>query len=202
MEARHWNGQFYAEAPPAGDGKNAANVPAPDAICAADQLWGQWLAYQLDLGPLLPTEHLLRAAQSVQQRNDQATSALPAPLPVWRVRGDGKMPDSGEVTAAECLLPASLLADAAVNIWQDQPEAGVTLLRRLEEGRNSVARSPWQYPADWRQRDEETKGQGDAAEIISGRKSQSKILFPLLSLPTGTCCMRCKGLRSTRRAGR
>ena len=149
LEAQHWNGQFYTESPlSTKPGEKPANAPAPDAICATDQLWGQWLAYQLDLGPLLPTEHLLKTAQSVQQRNDQAAAATPSLLPVWRIRADGKRDDpANNINPAECLLPASLLADAAVNVWQDQPEVGVTLLRRLEDGRNLAARSPWQYPA-------------------------------------------------------
>ena len=181
LEAQHWNGQFYAEAPPSTQGekkqngknqdrqkqkeKNAPNAPAPDAVCAVDQLWGQWLAYQLDLGPLLPTEPLLRAALSVQQRNDLSASPAPALLPAWRVRADGKMLDANNANAAECLLPASILADAAVNIWQDQPEVGVALLRRLEDGRNNIARSPWQYPARMQDRRHKIQDTGEEDAI-------------------------------------
>ncbi len=204
MEARLWNGEFYQTAPrmvsnPAKVSKTAPLVPGPDAICASDQLWGQWLAYQLDLGPLLPPDHLLRAAQSVQRRNDLASDAplpttpplslLPAPgalLPPWHVRTDGKpLP----IPAALCLLPASILADAALNIWQDQPEVGVALLRRLEEGRDDVVRSPWQYPARvaGRQGDKETRRQGDKRigdgeqEEGSGQ-SEAEANFPAASL--------------------
>ncbi len=142
LEARHWNGEFYAENVMPETQSERQHVVLPADVCASDQLWGQWLAYQLDLGPLLPPTHLTRAAQSLQQRND--SPALSTSLPPWQIRADGAFPS--EADSRDCLLPASTLADATLNIWQDQPEVGVNLLRRLDEARLTVLRSPRQYP--------------------------------------------------------
>lgn len=143
LEARHWNGEFYAENVPVESLSERKHVVLPADLCASDQLWGQWLAYELELGLLLPPAHLSRAAQSLQQRNNSPT--LATLLPPWQIRADGTFP--ADAAARECLLSASLLADAALNIWLDQPEVGVSLLSRLDEARNTILRSPWQYPA-------------------------------------------------------
>ena len=210
IEARYWNGEFYQDMPrhaptPDRDKKDAPLIPAPDALCGADQLWGQWLAYQLDLGPLLPPDHLLKAAQSLQRRNDQAGDVPPpttppfsllpqvgALLPPCQVRTDSKPLASGP---AACLLPASLLADASLNIWQDQPEIGVALLRRLETGRDDLLRSPWQYPARVaaagagggeeeirRQGDRETGKQGEEGTPNVGGAGERNLNTPAASL--------------------
>ena len=148
LETRYWNGEFYADAPLSVGAQGG--MPAPTDICATDQLWGQWLAYQLDLGPLALPEHLSRALQSLQQRNDRSlsTPGTRPGLSGWpsaRVRADGQpLSDS---SGSDCLLPASVLADAFLNLWQEQPETGMALLLRLETVRNSAARSPWQYPS-------------------------------------------------------
>ncbi len=133
LEARYWNGEFYADNAAPETASERQHAVLPGDICATDQLWGQWLAYQLDLGPLLPAAHLARAAQSLQQRNDSppATTLLPP----RQIRADGTFPPGPTATA--CLLPASLLSDAILNIWQDQPEAGVSLLHRLDDARNT-----------------------------------------------------------------
>ena len=149
LDAQHWNTMFYAEdfMPAA---RKKPNQPFQGDVCATDQLWGQWLAYQLDLGLLLPSSHLLATTQSLQQFND--APAANAFLPPWQIRADKTFLDE---SWRDCLLPASILADAAVNIWQDQPEVGVSLLHRLDEARNTVLRSPWQYPARVRNKAEE-----------------------------------------------
>ena len=170
-EAHYWNGEFYADSayilatPPEPPTKapeimpqRPVALPVPAALCAVDQLWGLWLAYQLDLGPLTIPDHLSHALQSIQQRNDhykdpyndrsRVVAGAPPAVSDWPsalVRVDGKpLP---EASAADCLLPASLLADAALSVWQEQPETGLALLLRLESVRNTTARSPWQYPA-------------------------------------------------------
>ena len=178
LEARYWNGEFYAETVVPETPDERKHVVLPADVCASDQLWGQWLAYQLDLGPLLPPTHLLRAAQSLQQRND--APALSTTLPPWQIRADGAFP--ADTDAQDCLLPASLLADAALNIWQDQPEVGVNLLRRLDEARLTVLRSPWQYPVRVQEEKEKRrKGEKETQTKIENQKTamdSSFILHP------------------------
>ena len=175
LEARRWNGEFYAEDSSSASISDRKPNVLPADICASDQLWGQWLAYQLDLGPLLPPAHLARAAQSLQQRNDSLIAS--ALLPPWQVRADGAFP--AVPAARKCLLPASILADAVVNIWQDQPEVGVNLLYRLDQARTTVLRSPWQYPA--RVEKEEKEKRRKEEEEIQFTTKESSTLAPQLS---------------------
>jgi hypothetical protein len=120
---------------------------APGALCAADQIRGEWAADMLGLGPILPGEGIARALQSLQNRNDK-TAGFPFG-PLYRVRADGMVPPD-EPTARDSLLPASLLAQASLYFMQSSPNAGLALLLRLDETRNNTQLSPWQSPLRFR----------------------------------------------------
>jgi uncharacterized protein (DUF608 family) len=140
---RFWNGQFYAE--PGSSGKNS--VVEPGALCAADQIRGEWAADMMGLGPILPGEDIARALQNLQNRNDKAAGSPFGPL--YRIRADGTvLPDDPK--ARDCLLPASLLAEAALCFRQRSPNEGLALLQRLDETRSNVQLSPWQSPSRFR----------------------------------------------------
>jgi len=57
-----WNGEFYAQSS-RGDEFDFGSG------CLADQLFGQWWAHQLDLGYLLPAEHVRTALRSIVRYN-------------------------------------------------------------------------------------------------------------------------------------
>ncbi|HZP84812.1 MAG TPA: GH116 family glycosyl hydrolase, partial [Chthonomonadaceae bacterium] len=137
VRKRFWNGAFYAM--PGG----GQALPA-DGFCQTDQLWGEWAADSLGLGPLLPPEEVRKALQSLQARNDRAAGT---PFgPPYRVRSDGTLPPD-DPEARQCRVAASLLAQAALYITQGQATAGVALLQRLENTRDNALRSPWETPA-------------------------------------------------------
>jgi non-lysosomal glucosylceramidase len=62
-----WNGEFYAQPE---SGSSAAYDYG--AGCLSDQLFGQWWAHQLDLGHLLPVEHVRLALAAVVRHNLRA----------------------------------------------------------------------------------------------------------------------------------
>jgi uncharacterized protein (DUF608 family) len=61
-DALLWNGEFYAQSSQ-GDAFDFGSG------CLADQLFGQWWAHQLDLGYLLPAEHVRTALRSIVRYN-------------------------------------------------------------------------------------------------------------------------------------
>jgi uncharacterized protein (DUF608 family) len=118
LETDYWNGQCYGQ---------PKQTEAARSVCDADQLLGQWMAYQLDLGALLPRERLATALRSLEARAAIGEQRAGVPLPDW------------DPLAAT--LGIEILA-----IRRDQAEAGVTLMHRLEDRRNEIARAPWLSP--------------------------------------------------------
>jgi non-lysosomal glucosylceramidase len=60
-----WNGEYYVQLPdPEGSPENQFGEG-----CLADQLIGQWWAHQLELGYLLPEEHIKVALKSIVKHN-------------------------------------------------------------------------------------------------------------------------------------
>lgn len=57
-----WNGEFYGQ-------RSTGDVDDFGVGCLADQLFGQWWAHQLELGHLLPADHVRTALASVVQYN-------------------------------------------------------------------------------------------------------------------------------------
>lgn len=65
LDAQCWNGEYYQQNLP--DYLHRGGEYGPG--CLADQLIGQWWAHQLDLGYLLPKEHVQTALRSLFQYN-------------------------------------------------------------------------------------------------------------------------------------
>jgi uncharacterized protein (DUF608 family) len=65
LDAGLWNGEYYEQA------VNLAEHPENNWVsgCHADQLLGQWWAYRLGMGELLPAPHLRAAAQAIVRHN-------------------------------------------------------------------------------------------------------------------------------------
>src|SRR5262249_29832138 len=118
------------------------------ALGASDQLIGQWIADQLELGPLLPPGETTRALRSLMTRNaaPDAKGAGKQPIPL-ALAGPKGLP-SGAIP--ECILPSARLALGILSISQRQPEAGVALMQALNETQNNTLRSPWQSPLSFR----------------------------------------------------
>lgn len=65
LDAQCWNGEYYQQNLP--DYLTRAGEYGPG--CLADQLLGQWWAHQLDLGYLLPREHVRSALRALYKYN-------------------------------------------------------------------------------------------------------------------------------------
>ncbi|MEO3794343.1 GH116 family glycosyl-hydrolase [Nonomuraea sp. B10E15] len=60
-----WNGEYYTQVLEPGESREFQW----ESGCLADQVIGQWWAHQLDLGYLLPREHVLSALRAVVRHN-------------------------------------------------------------------------------------------------------------------------------------
>ncbi len=99
LDALAWNGRCY-QMP-----DRAVPTSARSADCDPEQLLGQWVADQLDLGPLVSPEHLASALHA-ELNTSNASDATPADL------------------------TAITLSTAVLAIWQDAPTEGA---RRLAD---------------------------------------------------------------------
>ncbi len=150
--AARWTGAYFAD--------------AADKTCAADQLFGAWVTASLGTEPLFVPDKLTTALHSLQTKNDAVPGFALAPL--RRVDAAGAaLPQSAE--NADCLLPAAVLSEAILAIWQNQADIGVNLLQRLENARNEGLRSPWRSPLSFRAdtgqaTPDSTKGLAQAAD--------------------------------------
>lgn len=148
FETQYWNGAYYAEH---GTARTAGSIAKPDAdgsnsdVCAADQLLGLWIGNQLDRPTSLPATHLTSTLHSLRTRND-AKEKFPYAPPL-RTTNDTLLP---AMDADLVSLSSSILGDAVVSIWLDEPEAGTALLQRLDGIRANLLRSPWQAPDRFR----------------------------------------------------
>jgi uncharacterized protein (DUF608 family) len=129
--ARRWKQRYFAD--------------APDDICATDQLFGIWMAHTLGIGLPVPAEKVATALATLRGRND-LLSAFPL-APVWRTDRFGRALSKND---AVCLVPASVLSEAILAIQQNQPDAGVALLQRLETTRGDALREMWNMPLVFR----------------------------------------------------
>lgn len=125
--ARRWTGHYFQS--------------LPNRLSATDQLFGSWLANTLGVAPPISTDRVAEALATLRGRNDTQTNFPLAP--VWLTDAQG---DVASTEGADCLLPGSLLGEAILAIQQNQPEAGVNLLQRLETTRSMALREIWNTP--------------------------------------------------------
>src|SRR5690348_11509379 len=148
-DAALWNGEYYQQPPEYIEGHKYQHGLG----CLSDQLMGQWHAYQLGLGALLPPEHTRAAAQAIYRHNFkpsladhinfQRTYALPDEagliLCTWPRGGRPAFPFvySDEVwTGIEYEVAAELIYDG----WLDEGLAVTAAARARQDG---ARRSPW-----------------------------------------------------------
>jgi uncharacterized protein (DUF608 family) len=129
--SRRWTGQYFADA--------AAGA------CATDQLFGVWMARTLGIQTPVSTDKIVTALATLRMRND---SSVEFPLaPIWRTDATGR-PLPG--ASADCLVPATILSEAILAIQMERPEAGVSLLQRLETVRANTLGEIWNMPVRFR----------------------------------------------------
>jgi uncharacterized protein (DUF608 family) len=125
--AQRWNGRYFAD--------------GPDRACATDQLFGVWMANTLGIEPPLSAQNIATALTTLRATNDSLSSATWGP--VWRTNAEGQALSD---EAADCLMPATLLSEAILAIQQNQPDAGVALLQRMETIRYTTSGEVWNTP--------------------------------------------------------
>jgi hypothetical protein len=137
MEARYWTGRIYAERTPGRPDISALDQLA--GIAFSDRLGGDGPA-EPDQHALLPDAHVTAAIENIEALNDGMPATLLAPIaraPVCAgARESARFADPG----------AAILGLAALDFTRRRPEAGVQLLRRLDETRNNILLSPWMSP--------------------------------------------------------
>ena len=144
-----WNGEYYVQRLLPGDHTDFQWVDG----CLSDQLVGQWWAHQLDLGHLLPADHLRTALQAIVEHNFRADfHDFEHP---YRVYADGD--DAGLVL---CTWPRGGRPDvptryadevwtgveyqvAAHCIWEGLHEEGLRIARAVWDRYDGGRRNPY-----------------------------------------------------------
>ncbi|MCW3096671.1 MAG: putative bile acid beta-glucosidase [Chthonomonadaceae bacterium] len=129
--SRRWTGHYFAD--------------APDRACATDQLFGSWIANAIGVAQPFSQQHITDALTTLRTHND-ALTAFPLG-PVWRTDAQGQAVSE---EGADCLVPATVLSEAILSIQQNQPDAGVSLLQRLEATRDNALLEVWNTPLRFR----------------------------------------------------
>lgn len=143
FDARRWTGHYFAD--------------ADAGACSTDQLFGCWMAHTLGSTPPISRARIAEALTTLRSHNDASPEFPLAPL--WHTDAQGRPLPGWSV---DCLSPASILSEAILAIQQDQPEAGVKLLQRLETVRANVLEVVWNTPVRFR------ADTGEAAPLPGG----------------------------------
>ena len=129
--AQRWTGTYFAD--------------APDRTSSTDQLFGAWIANLIGAVPPISPEKVVDTLTTLRTHNDNVPLF---PLgPVWQTDAQGRASVGRE---ANCLVPATVLSEALLAIQQNQPDAGVALLYRLETSRLVTLREVWNTPLQFR----------------------------------------------------
>ncbi|OJV58805.1 MAG: hypothetical protein BGO38_15715 [Cellulomonas sp. 73-145] len=148
-DRRLWNGDYYVQ------------VLAPDEPdrfqwgpgCLSDQLIGQWWAHTLDLGYLLPREHVVQALRAVVRHNHRASfrDAVHTDR-VYADRDDSGLvmcswPSGGRPTVptryADEVWSGSEYEVAAHCLYEGLVDEGMAILRGLWARHDGSRRNPW-----------------------------------------------------------
>jgi uncharacterized protein (DUF608 family) len=141
-----WNGEFYRQATE-GDAFDFG------AGCLADQLFGQWWAHQLDLGYLLPADHVRTALDSIVRYN--LRDGFRGFRHGYRVFADGD--DSGllvctwprggrpavPIRYADEVWTGTEYQVAAHCLFEGMTEQGLRLLRAVQARYDGSRRNPY-----------------------------------------------------------
>lgn len=139
MERLLWNGEYYILWADPVSGKR-------DESCMADQINGQLYASLLELGDILPREHLLSACQAIYRYNRAQgrgllNGALPggkhADIPEYWTLGDPRFQSDTPWSGTEYAVAAQMIAEGLV-------EEGLTILQDVYE-RYERAGQTWDH---------------------------------------------------------
>ena len=125
--ARRWTGTYFAD--------------APDRTCATDQLFGVWMANSIGVASVVAPQKVTAALATLRSRNDTLTGATVGPVRTTDAQGK-PLPTEGTT----CLVPASVLSEAILEIQENQPEAGVSLFQRMDAARGNTLGYVWSTP--------------------------------------------------------
>ncbi len=134
FEEQLWNGKYYRVV--ASEEKGTMEHEA----CTTGQLNGQWYAHLLDLGYILPREHVVSAVRGMLEMNGSASrfGAVNAVLPDGRM--DRTNSHSGNVWPGETYALASLA------IYEGMVDEGLELARKVWVNITDNVKSPWDQP--------------------------------------------------------
>ena len=146
-----WNGDFYVQKVDERQEK-AAKYQYGEG-CLSDQLLGQWFAEVVDLGKLLPEEHLQRALDSIFRYNfRQEFETLPNAQRIYALNDEkglllcswpkGKRPELPFVYSDEVWTGIEYQV-AAHLIYEGRVKEGLAIVAGARERYDGVRRNPW-----------------------------------------------------------
>lgn len=134
FERQLWNGKYYRVV--ASEQKRTMEHEA----CTTGQLNGQWYAHMLDLGYILPREHVVSAVCAMLEMNGSVSrfGAVNAVLPDGSV--DRTNSHSGNI------WPGATYALASLAIYEGMVDEGLELARKVWANISDNVKSPWDQP--------------------------------------------------------
>ncbi len=125
--SERWTGHYFAD--------------SSDRACTTDQLFGFQIANALGIPLPVPQSQIAEALNTLAAHNGNV-QAFPMG-PIWRADAQGRALSALET---DCLTPAVVVGDAVLAIQQNQPDAGVGLLQRLDTVRANSLHEVWNSP--------------------------------------------------------
>jgi uncharacterized protein (DUF608 family) len=124
-----WNGSYYRL-------YNEPETGQVSEVCLGNQLAGQWFAYAVGLGELLPREHIVSAIDSVLRLNGAST-----PYGV----ANGCNPDGTRPAGAhsDCISPGETFNFAATAIHAGRADEGLEQAREACSNVALLQKTPW-----------------------------------------------------------
>ena len=128
FEEELWTGKFY---------KNCSGNEKRDISCTLSQLNGQWYAHMLNLGYILDKERIKVAIKNIFELNAKKCKygGLNSVLP------NGKIDESSG--HSRVIWPAMNYVFAALAIYEDLPEVGLSLAKKIWENIAYNVKNPW-----------------------------------------------------------
>jgi hypothetical protein len=146
-----WNGEYYVQR--VDESQPKASRYQYGEGCLSDQLLGQWFAEVVDLGKLLPHEHIRQALASIFRYNyRESFDDFPNAQRLYALNDDkglllcswpkGKRPALPFVYSDEVWSGIEYQV-AAHLIYEGMVQEGVTIARAVRERHDGIRRNPW-----------------------------------------------------------
>jgi len=151
LDSLLWNGEYYVQKvdDSRGDGAHWQFGEG----CLSDQLLGQWLAEIVDLGKLLPADHIRQCLAAIYRYNfHEDLREVPSAQRIYALNGDQGLVVCSWPRGKRPAVPFGYCDEvwsgveyqvAAHLIYEGMVDQGVRIVRAVRDRHNGALRNPW-----------------------------------------------------------